>query len=145
MWIYALGKYQVTKDKKDGFYFRLNSKEVTGEYRIDKMKEKEWLLERVDDPQLNYLHQEIAPMLSETSTQPPVNKDYVFELKWDGIRALIALEDGQLKIRTRNQNDVTQQFPELQIGEKAFALPMDYLMPRLFALTRVGSPYSNVL
>ena len=23
MWIYALGKYQITKEKKDGFYFRL--------------------------------------------------------------------------------------------------------------------------
>src|SRR5690606_4550504 len=45
MWIYALGKYQITKDKKDGFYFRLTSKEVTGEYRIHKTKEKEWLLE----------------------------------------------------------------------------------------------------
>src|SRR5690606_26652136 len=25
MWVYALGKYQITKDKKDGFYFRLSS------------------------------------------------------------------------------------------------------------------------
>jgi DNA ligase D-like protein (predicted ligase)/DNA ligase D-like protein (predicted polymerase)/DNA ligase D-like protein (predicted 3'-phosphoesterase) len=120
MWIYALGKYQITKDKKDGFYFRLNSKEITGEYRIHKMKEKEWLLERVDDPQLNFLHQEISPMLSETSDKPPLANDYIYELKWDGIRALISLEDGQVKIRTRNQNDVTLQFPELQLGEKAF-------------------------
>jgi bifunctional non-homologous end joining protein LigD len=140
MWIYALGKYQVTKDKKDGFYFRLNSKEITGEYRIHKMKEKEWLLERVDDPQLNYLHQEIAPMLSETKTQPPDNKDYVFELKWDGIRALIALEDGQLKIRTRNQNDVTLQFPELQIGEKAFRATNGLFDAEIVCLDPGGKP-----
>jgi len=140
MWIYALGKYQVTKDKKDGFYFRLNSKEVTGEYRIHKMKEKEWLLERVDDPQLNYLHQEIAPMLSDTDTKPPDNKDYVFELKWDGIRALIALEDGQLKIRTRNQNDVTQQFPELQIGEKAFRATNGLFDAEIVCLDPGGKP-----
>jgi DNA ligase D-like protein (predicted 3'-phosphoesterase) len=41
MWIYAQGKYQITKEKKDGFYFRLSSKEVNGEYRIHKIKEKE--------------------------------------------------------------------------------------------------------
>ena len=40
MWIYALGKYEITKDKKDGFYFRLNSKEITGEFRIYKIKNK---------------------------------------------------------------------------------------------------------
>jgi DNA ligase D-like protein (predicted ligase)/DNA ligase D-like protein (predicted polymerase)/DNA ligase D-like protein (predicted 3'-phosphoesterase) len=140
MWIYALGKYQVTKDKKDGFYFRLNSKEVTGEYRIHKMKEKEWLLERVDDPQLNYLSHDIGPMLSETSTKPPDSKDFVFELKWDGIRALIVLEDGQVKIRTRNHNDVTFQFPELQIGEKAFRATNALFDAEIVCLDPGGKP-----
>src|SRR4051812_6129535 len=93
MWIYALGKYQITKDKKDGFYFRLNSKEVTGEYRIHKMKEKEWLLERVDEPQVDYLHAFIEPMLSESADKPPAGDDYVYEVKWDGIRAMIAVEN----------------------------------------------------
>lgn len=140
MWIYALGKYQITKDKKDGFYFRLNSKEVTGEYRIHKMKEKEWLLERVDEPQLNYLHNEIAPMLSETDNKPPTSKDYIFELKWDGIRALISLEDGQVKIKTRNQNDVTLQFPELQIGEKAFRATNGLFDAEIVCLDAGGKP-----
>jgi hypothetical protein len=111
MWIYALGKYQVTKDKKDGFYFRLSSKEVTGEYRIHKMKNKEWLLERVDEPQVNYLRQNIEPMLSESVNTPPKGDEYIYEVKWDGIRALISLEDGQMKIRTRRQLDVMRSFP----------------------------------
>ena len=67
MWIYAIGKYQITKEKKDGFYFRLSSKEISGEYRIYKIKPKEWLFERVDTPQVNYLHDEIEPMLSGAS------------------------------------------------------------------------------
>lgn len=140
MWIYALGKYQITKDKKDGFYFRLNSKEITGEYRIHKMKEKEWLLERVDEPQLNFLHHEVMPMLSETSEKPPLSKDYTFELKWDGIRALISLEDGQIKIRTRNQNDVTAQFPELLIGEKAFRATNGLFDAEIVSLDPGGKP-----
>jgi DNA ligase D-like protein (predicted ligase) len=140
MWIYALGRYQVTKDKKDGFYFRLNSKEITGEYRIHKMKEKEWLLERVDDPQLNFLHDEITPMLSESTDKPPTGKDYIFELKWDGIRALISLEDGQVKIRTRNQNDVTNQFPELLIGEKAFRATNGLFDAEIVSLDPSGKP-----
>ena len=140
MWIYALGKYQITKDKKDGFYFRLNSKEVTGEYRIHKMKEKEWLLERVDDPQLNFIHHELAPMLSESADKPPSGDDYVYELKWDGIRALISLEDGQVKIRTRNHHDVTAQFPELQIGEKAFRATNGLFDAEIVCLDPSGKP-----
>ncbi|HLT73304.1 MAG TPA: non-homologous end-joining DNA ligase, partial [Cyclobacteriaceae bacterium] len=118
MWIYALGKYQITKDKKDGFYFRLSSREVSGEYRIHKMKQKEWLLERVDTPQVDYLHGNLQPMLSDNTSSPPEGDEYVYELKWDGIRAMIYLEDGQVRIVSRNQNDITAQFPELQIGEK---------------------------
>lgn len=120
MWIYASGKYQITKEKKDGFYFRLNSKEVTGEYRIYKIKEKEWLLERVDTPQVDYLHGAIEPMLSDSITRPPTGTDYVYEVKWDGIRALISLEDGRVQIRSRNRRDITGQFPELLQGDKAF-------------------------
>lgn len=140
MWIYALGKYQITKDKKDGFYFRLNSKEITGEYRIHKMKEKEWLLERVDEPQLNFLHHDIAPMLSESTNKPPISDEYLYELKWDGIRALISLEDGQIRIRTRNQIDVTQQFPELLNGEKAFRATNGLFDAEIVCLDPSGKP-----
>jgi bifunctional non-homologous end joining protein LigD len=140
MWIYALGKYHITKDKKDGFYFRLSSKEITGEYRIHKMKNKEWLLERVDEPQVNYLKQNIEPMLSDISAKVPSSDDYIFEVKWDGIRALVALEDGQVKIHTRNENDVTLQFPELQCGDKAFRATNGLFDAEIVCLDGTGKP-----
>lgn len=140
MWIYALGKYQITKDKKDGFYFRLSSKEATGEYRIHKMKGKEWLLERVDEPQVNYLKQNIEPMLSESVVKPPKGDKYIYEVKWDGIRALISLEDGKMKIHTRNQVDVTAQFPELLIPDKAFRANTALFDAEIVCLDKSGRP-----
>jgi len=140
MWIYALGKFQITKEKKDGFYFKLNSKEITGEYRIHKMKDKEWLLERVDEPQVNYLTHEIQPMLSENATAPPKGDDFIYEVKWDGIRALITLEDEQIKIKSRNQNDVTLQFPELLIGSKAFRATNGLFDAEIVCLDTDGKP-----
>lgn len=140
MWIYALGKYQVTKEKKDGFYFRLNSKEMTGEYRIHKIKEKEWLLERVDEPQVNFIHQDILPMLSESRDTPPDGQDYIFEVKWDGIRALISLEDDQVSIKSRNQNNITAQFPELQLGSKAFRATNGLFDGEIVYLDTEGKP-----
>lgn len=140
MWIYALGKYQITKEKKDGFYFRLTSKGVSGEYRMHKMKEKEWLLERVDTPQIDYLHDVIEPMLSEATSKPPNTDDYIYEIKWDGIRALIAVEDGQVRIRTRKQNDVTKQFPELQVADKAFRATCALFDAEIVSLGKEGKP-----
>ena len=140
MWIYALGKYQITKDKKDGFYFRLSSKEITGEYRIHNMKAKEWLLERVDEPQVNFLKQNVAPMLAGTAEKPPKNEDHVFELKWDGIRALIAVEDGQVRIRTRNDIDITAQFPELHNVDKSFRVTCGLFDAEIVCLDDGGKP-----
>ncbi len=140
MWVYATGKYQITKEKKDGFYFRLNSKEITGEYRIHKTKEKEWLLERVDDPQINYLHHIIEPMLSESADKPPKGNDYIYEVKWDGIRALIAVEAGQVKIRNRNERDITLQFPELLSGDKAFRANCALFDAEIVCLDKTGKP-----
>jgi len=140
MWIYASGKYQITKEKKDGFYFRLNSKEVTGEYRIYKIKEKEWLLERVDQPQIDYLHAAVEPMLSENVDRPPRGDDYIYEVKWDGIRALISLEDGQIHIRSRNQREVTNQFPELLAGDKAFRATCGLFDAEIVCLSASGKP-----
>ncbi len=146
MWVYALGKYQITKDKKDGFYFRLSSREITGEYRIHKTKEKEWLLERVDDPQVDYLNSLVEPMLSETAAAPPAGDNYVHELKWDGIRALIAVEDGVVSIRTRNQNEVTRQFPELLKGEDAFRATNGLFDGEIVCLDTEGKPvFKNVI
>jgi bifunctional non-homologous end joining protein LigD len=140
MWIYALGKYQVTKEKKDGFYFRLTSKEMTGEYRMHKTKEKEFLLERVDEPQIDWLGQLIEPMLSETTDKPPKGVDFIYELKWDGIRALISYEEGKMKIYTRNHIDVTQQFPELLEGDKAFRATNALFDAEIVSLDADGKP-----
>ena len=140
MWIYALGKYQITKEKKDGFYFRLNSKEVTGEYRIYKIKEKEWLFERVDTPQVNFLHDTIEAMLSDTTERIPKSSDHVYEIKWDGIRALVKVEDGQVSIKSRNQNDITKQFPELHSVDKAFRVTNGLFDAEIVCLDKEGKP-----
>ena len=39
---------------------------------------------------------------------------WAFEMKWDGIRALATVRDGRVTLRSRNDNDLTDQYPELQ-------------------------------
>ena len=114
MWVFFQGRYEITKQKKDGsFYFKLNSKLHTGEYRMYQIKPKEWLLERVDESQVNWLQEPVEFMLSEASKNVPDKDEYLFEIKWDGIRAMITLDEGEIKISSRNKHDITEQFPEL--------------------------------
>lgn len=140
MWIYALGKYQITKEKKDGFYFRLSSREITGEYRIYQIKQKDWLLERVDTPQIDYLHGNVQPMLSEAANEPPVGPEYLYELKWDGIRAMVYIDEGMVRIVSRSQNDITDRFPELLAADKAFRATCAVFDCEIVSLDAEGKP-----
>lgn len=140
MWMYAQGRYQITKEKKTGFYFRLGSRELNGEYRIHQMKENQWLLERVDTPQVDWLMTDIQPMLAESRRDVPLQGDYLFEVKWDGIRALIHVDEGQIRIMTRNHLDVTRPFPELGEADKSFRVSGAILDGEIVCLDESGRP-----
>jgi DNA ligase D-like protein (predicted ligase) len=140
MWKFAQGRYEITKEKKDGFYFRLQSRGLNAEYRTHRTKENQWLLERVDNPQTDWLRAPIEPMLSQAVSEPPDSKDYLYEIKWDGLRALISLDEGELRIRGRNGTDLTQQFPELMIPEQAFRATSALFDGEIVCLEADGKP-----
>lgn len=117
MWIFVPGRYEITKEKENSLYFRLLSEALNGEFRMYRTEKDKWLLERIDTPQIDWLNDQIDPMQGQRVTKPPQG-DYSYEVKWDGIRALITLENGQIRIRTRNQHDITDKFPELQAPER---------------------------
>ncbi len=53
----------------------------------------------------------IKPMLAETG-QPFDSDQHLFEIKWDGIRAMAYVEEGRCRLLTRRRLDVTQKYPE---------------------------------
>jgi DNA ligase D-like protein (predicted ligase)/DNA ligase D-like protein (predicted 3'-phosphoesterase) len=140
MWKFAQGRYQITKEKKDGFYFRLQSRELNAEYRTYQTNDNQWLLERVDQPQLDWLRERIEPMLARAAQKPPASSEYIYELKWDGIRALISLDEGQVRIYGRNGLDLTQQFPELVIPDQAFRATSALFDGEIVCLEADGKP-----
>ena len=146
MWIYANGRYEITKEKKDGFYFALHSPQVNAEYRMHKMKDKEWLLERVDNPQLDWLKHPVEPMLADSAENVPSGEEYVYEVKWDGIRALIVLDEGELNIYSRNHKLLNKQFPELMIPAEAFRVTSGVFDGEIVCFDSAGRPnFKNVI
>jgi bifunctional non-homologous end joining protein LigD len=57
----------------------------------------------------------VKPMLASIVDQPFDNKDWVFEVKWDGVRAIFFLHKtkGILKIVSRNGKTITHRYPEI--------------------------------
>src|SRR5574337_582729 len=52
------------------------------------------------------------PMLAGSAQVPFSSDDWIFEVKWDGIRAISYVKE-ELSIRSRNQKELIANFPEL--------------------------------
>jgi bifunctional non-homologous end joining protein LigD len=55
----------------------------------------------------------IHPMLATSIEKPFDSPQWLFEIKWDGYRALSFIENHKLRLVSRNQNDLSAQYPEL--------------------------------
>ena len=48
-----------------------------------------------------------------TTGKPFDSDDYLFEIKWDGIRVSVYVEDGAYRLKSRKGNEMTGRYPEL--------------------------------
>src|SRR5258705_3716818 len=55
----------------------------------------------------------INPMLATLAGDPFSDPEWLFETKWDGFRAVCFLDNGKARFISRNQNELTEQYPEL--------------------------------
>lgn len=62
----------------------------------------------------------LEPMLATAAKRPPSGEDWAFELKWDGVRALVYGEtDAAARVCARRGDDVSDRYPELaQLGAR---------------------------
>src|SRR5262249_36530725 len=53
------------------------------------------------------------PMKGKLVEKPPSAGDWVYELKFDGIRLIAVRVDKKVSLLSRNQNDLSARFPEI--------------------------------
>ena len=78
----------------------------------------------------------VAPMLA-TLGDPFDSDDYLFELKWDGIRGVSFVAGGKHRILTRSGRDVTAHYPDL---EALRGLPDGTVLDGELVVLRDGRP-----
>jgi bifunctional non-homologous end joining protein LigD len=87
----------------------------------------------------------IEPMLAKIAQTPPQGADWLQEIKWDGIRALAFIENGKLKLVSRNQNDVTKHYPDLSELPKQVRAASAILDGEIVCLEPSGRPSFEML
>lgn len=55
----------------------------------------------------------VPPMLATKGDRVPEGDEWVHEIKWDGIRALVYVDAAGVRVFTRNGNDISGRLPQL--------------------------------
>ncbi|OLB68499.1 hypothetical protein AUI06_10830 [archaeon 13_2_20CM_2_52_21] len=81
----------------------------------------------------------IKPMMAKTG-DPFDSDNHFFELKWDGLRALLFLEDGKLELQNRNLLEVTASYPEIQTVTRRIRAKRAIIDGEVVVLSKKGIP-----
>src|SRR6266852_4190658 len=80
----------------------------------------------------------VEPMLATLADRPFSDPNWLFEIKWDGVRALARIENRDLALRSRNAIDITKRYPELASLPDALATRQAVIDGEIVALDAQG-------
>ena len=120
--IFDKGTYEVLEQDPGKLTFRLHGERLRGVWHLFKTTpkkgakpdEKNWLvrLRAWEGPERDELPP-LAPMMATLIKEPFDDDRWVFEPKWDGVRALAFCTKEETALFSRNANDITATYPEL--------------------------------
>jgi bifunctional non-homologous end joining protein LigD len=119
--IWDRGSYELVEEKPDGgLTFKLAGERLQGVWTLVPASldgdPKNWLLIRKRDSVPSPLAGErraYAPMLATLADELPRGKGWLFEIKWDGYRAVCALREGAATLTSRTGNDLSERFASI--------------------------------
>ncbi|WP_413452692.1 ATP-dependent DNA ligase [Georgenia phoenicis] len=89
----------------------------------------------------------VVPMLATLSeaTALDASAEWAVEMKWDGVRAVVLVEDGQVRLVGRSGREVTDTYPELAGLAECVDARTAVLDGEIVALTDTGRPDFGLL
>ena len=117
MRIWDRGTYELEKWREDEVILTFHGERVKGRYALFHTRGKDWMIHRMDppaDPDREPMPERIVPMLAKVGELPRRESEYGFEVKWDGIRAVVYSEPGRFRMESRKLSDITFQYPEVR-------------------------------
>jgi len=88
----------------------------------------------------------ISPMLAQIGKgTPPSGPDWLYEIKWDGVRAICYIQNGRVRLVSRNGNLMDRQYPELSVLPHHIKASIAILDGEIAALDNRGLPSFELL
>ena len=150
MRIWDRGTYEEHKFDDDKVEITFHGERLNGRYGLFPLKRKkgeppgkDWMIHRMDppsDPTGQPMPARVKPMLARPGALPPDDARWAFEIKWDGVRALVYSEPGRIRFESRNGNDVTSSYPELKAMNRALSSHRAILDGEIVAFGEDGRP-----
>ncbi|MEA2431971.1 MAG: bifunctional non-ous end joining protein LigD [Thermoleophilaceae bacterium] len=145
MTIWDRGTYVPEKVEDRKVMVEFHGERVHGRYALFQTGSdpKDWMIHRMDppeDPAREPMPERVVPMLARSGPLPSDEERYGFEIKWDGMRAVVHSLPGRLRIQGRNLNDITGQWPELRRLNRALHAHEAVLDGEIVAFDADGKP-----
>jgi len=83
---------------------------------------------------------DVSLTLATLERHPPAGEDWLFEIKYDGIRALAYRDGGDVRMYGRSGEEITARYPEIATGLASLATPRFLLDGELIADDETGRP-----
>jgi bifunctional non-homologous end joining protein LigD len=144
--IWDHGTYELVEEKPDGgLTVRLHGERLQGLWTLVPAKlggdPKNWLLLRKRDGTASSGRAEYAPMLATLATEIPKGPGWLFEVKWDGYRALAYVRAGEVRLVSRNGKDLTERFAPVAKAVAQMVKTFDCVLDgEVCALDEAGRP-----
>jgi bifunctional non-homologous end joining protein LigD len=87
----------------------------------------------------------VRPMLANSASELPTGPEWSYEVKWDGYRALAANEGGEIRLISRNEKDLTTEFPSIVAALKTLNASRYVMDGEIVALDAEGRPSFQAL
>src|SRR5262249_44200629 len=87
----------------------------------------------------------VRPMLATPVDRPFSDPEWLFETKWDGVRAICFVRSGQMRLVSRSQIEMTPQYPELAHTASYLNAKEAILDGEIVALDQQGVPRFQLL
>jgi bifunctional non-homologous end joining protein LigD len=152
MTIWDRGTFELLKWEPRKVEVALRGERVQGRYALFAIGEgeqpKDWMIHRMDapaDPAREPMPERVRPMLATPGTLPRDDRGWAYEIKWDGVRAIAYSQPGELRLHSRNLNDITEQYPELARLNRALSSHGAVLDGEIVAFDEHGRPSFQTL
>ena len=115
--IWDRGTYETEKWTDREVKVVLHGDQVSGRYVLFRTGGRNWMVHRMDPRPAGFepLPELIRPMMAVLRDELPADDDqWAYEMKWDGVRAIVYIEGGRPRALSRNEIDMSVAYPELR-------------------------------